>query len=78
MIKTVRVSEKGQIAIPQSVRNSLGISKGDELVLFQVGEEILLKKTQEVLEKFGCAIASEQSLAKTWLTPEEDELWKNL
>ena len=29
-------------------------------------------------EKFGAAIASETSLKKDWLSPEEDEAWKDL
>ena len=32
-IKTVKVSDKGQIAIPQSIRENMGIEKGDELIL---------------------------------------------
>jgi|TARA_Y100000310_G_scaffold294847_1_gene325653 AbrB family looped-hinge helix DNA binding protein len=78
MIKTIKVSDKGQIAIPQSVRESLQINKGDELVLIEDGGKILLEKANEVIEKLGTAIASESSLAKTWLNEEEDELWKDL
>ena len=60
-----------------------------ELVIQEI-ERIPEKYLEEVLEfirsievkgyekTIGTAIASEKSLEKDWLTPEEDEAWKNL
>ncbi|HEY4680436.1 MAG TPA: AbrB/MazE/SpoVT family DNA-binding domain-containing protein [Nitrosarchaeum sp.] len=42
-LKTVNVSEKGQIAIPREIRILLGIKKGDRLVLTAKNEKILIQ-----------------------------------
>lgn len=39
---------------------------------------IKFKKIQKKSEKIHTHFASENSLAKDWLTPEEDEAWKDL
>jgi len=35
-------------------------------------------KAKIMKERLGAAIASESSLKKDWLKPEEDEAWKSL
>ena len=42
-LKTVNVSEKGQIAIPREIRILLGIKKGDRLVLTAKNEKLLIQ-----------------------------------
>lgn len=78
MMKTIKVSDKGQIAIPQSVRELLDISKGDNLVMFQLDGKILLEKAitkKEIKEEFKDVLHfSEQSLKEVWNNP-EDEIW---
>ena len=44
LIKTIRVSEKGQIAIPIEIRERLKIEYGDELVIVQNAEKLLIEK----------------------------------
>jgi AbrB family looped-hinge helix DNA binding protein len=78
-VKTVKVSDKGQIAIPQSIRERMGIQKGDELVLFQVDEKILLEKSARVSEKVEDDFKdmlefSEQSLKSVW-NNKQDRIW---
>jgi len=79
MIKTLRVSEKGQIVIPQIIREQMGIQQGDELVLLQIEGRILLEKAQKTEEKLkgnfkDILSFSEQSLREVW-DNEEDEIW---
>jgi len=79
MIKTVRVSDKGQIAIPQSIREVMGIHRGDNLVLFQVDGKLLLEKTQKTEQKMKDDFEdvlkfSENSLKEVW-DNKEDEIW---
>ena len=79
MIKTIRVSEKGQIAIPQIIREQMGIEQGDELVLLQIEGKILLEKAQKTEEKLldnfkDILKFSEQSLTEVW-DNKEDEIW---
>ena len=78
-IKTLRVSDKGQISIPNSVRQKLGIQRGDNLILFEIEGKILLEKQQNLSEKMKDDFKdilhfSEQSLKEVWDNP-EDEIW---
>ncbi len=79
MIKTVKVSDKGQIAIPQSMRDSMGIERGDELVLFQLNGKLLLEKSQNVSVKIKDDFKdilkfSEKALKSVWGN-KEDDIW---
>jgi len=78
-MKTIKVSDKGQISIPSSVRQKLGIAKGDNLVLFEIEGKILIEKQQIISEKIKDDFKdilhfSEQSLKEVWDNP-EDEIW---
>ena len=42
-IKMIKVSQKGQIAIPLDIRNIVGIKKGDKLMLTRRGKKSCYK-----------------------------------
>ena len=67
------MSSRGQVVIPLDLRK--GINEGDKLIVIRKGNEIILKKSFPLPEM---ALLSEPSLAKTWLSKEEDEAWKDL
>jgi len=78
-IKTVKVSEKGQIAIPQEIRDQMNIERGDELVLLQLGGKLLLEKQQRVAKKMEDDFKdvlkfSEKSLKEVW-DNKSDDIW---
>jgi len=78
-IKTLRVSDKGQISIPNSIRQKLGIQRGDNLILFEIEGKLLIEKQQRISEKMKDDFKdvlhfSEQSLKEVWDNP-EDEIW---
>jgi len=78
-MKIIKVSDKGQIAIPQIFREKLGITKGDDLVLFDIGGKLLIEKQQKVEEKLNEDFKnilkfSEKSLEKIW-NNKEDDVW---
>ena len=80
-IKTIKVSEKGQIAIPSSMREKLGINQGDELVLFALKDKILLEKSKNVSEKMEDEFEdilkfSQDSLKEVW-DNKEDDIWSS-
>ena len=52
MMKTIKVSEKGQIAIPQIIRENLNIHQGDELILLQINGKLLIEKVERVEKQF--------------------------
>ena len=79
MIKIIKVSDKGQISIPNSVRQKLGIERGDELILFEAEGKLLIEKQQKVSEKMkenfkDILHFSEQALKEVWDNP-KDEMW---
>ena len=78
-IKTVRVSDKGQIAIPASIRESIGIDKGDELLLVESEGKILIEKSdklsQSIKDNFEDILKyNEDSLKEVW-DNKEDDIW---
>ncbi|OYQ63599.1 DUF2281 domain-containing protein [Pseudanabaena sp. SR411] len=54
------------------------IEQVPEPLLEQVLEFLLSLKSQYQQEKLEITIMSESSLAKDWLSPEEDEAWQDL
>lgn len=79
MLKTVNVSEKGQIVIPKEIQKLLGIRKGDSLVITTKNKKILMQKTKNiekhVEEDFGDLLKySESSLGKLW-DNKKDDVW---
>jgi len=49
-----------------------------EALLEEVLDFIRFLKTKALKEKLGTALASESSLGKDWLAPEEDKAWQDL
>lgn len=81
-IKTVKVSDKGQIAIPQDIRENVGIQKGDELILVQEGDKIMVRKAREIGEKtkddFKDLLRHSEKVAKKLWENKADEVWNDL
>lgn len=75
--KIVKVTDKGQISIPINIRNSVGISVGDELFVIKNGKTILIKKVKEsdFRDLLKC---SEKVLTNDWDSKEDEEAWKDL
>jgi AbrB family looped-hinge helix DNA binding protein len=65
-IKTypVRLRDRGQITVPQTVREQLQVVEGDMLVLLQLGDLVLLTprhpQTPQLADKFAALLADEQ------------------
>jgi len=54
------------------------IEQVPEPLLDEVLDFIKFLKIKVIKERMNIAIASEASLKKDWLKPEEDEVWQNL
>lgn len=76
IIRTVKVSEKGQIAIPKEVRKKSGIKKGDVLVVYQDKDKIMLEKDSKALKDDfeDLRKLSQLTMKKLW-DNKEDEIW---
>jgi AbrB family looped-hinge helix DNA binding protein len=50
---TTKLSSKGQVVIPEEVRNDLGLTEGDQFVVIGQGDAVILKViTPPKLEEF--------------------------
>ena len=82
-LKTIKLSEKGQISIPKEIREELKLKKGDKLVLMSKGKQLILQKADLILKKLDIGeeslhnmLASEETLRKDW-DNKYDERWNN-
>ena len=46
-IELTRISEKGQIVIPSSLRKEMGIKRSDQFMIFGEGGTVILKKIEK-------------------------------
>ena len=79
IIKTIKVSDKGQIPLPVDVRESANINIGDSLILIQKGKRIMIEKTEMIESKVkddfkDLLKLSELSLRDLW-DNEYDKIW---
>ncbi|MBI2580436.1 AbrB/MazE/SpoVT family DNA-binding domain-containing protein [Candidatus Woesearchaeota archaeon] len=77
-IKSAKITEKGQIAIPKSIRKLEGFREGSKVAILAFKDRIELKPMKQITKTALTALASEKVLAKDWNTEEEDEAWKGL
>jgi AbrB family looped-hinge helix DNA binding protein len=62
---TTRLSSKGQIVIPERVRNDLGLKEGDQFVVIGEGDAVILKAIiPPKIEQFGTLLAQARSQAR--------------
>ncbi len=71
-VATTKVSSRGQIVIPVGMRKNFVV--GEELLIIRQGEDLLIKKQKKVV----MVLADEKLLAEDWLSPEDEEAWKDL
>lgn len=62
---TTRLSSKGQVVIPEEVRNDLGLNEGDQFVVIGQGDAVILKViTPPKLEEFQKLLSQARVEAK--------------
>jgi len=77
-VRTATITEKGQVAIPKNIRKMEGFKEGTKIAILAFEDRVELRPLGQFSEKMFTALASEKSLAKDWLSKEEDEAWKDL
>lgn len=72
-IKIAKVSSKGQIVIPEELREELGLKQGTNLVLVRKNSTILIMKAEELADSMKDLLKyTEVSLRDLWDRKEED------
>jgi AbrB family looped-hinge helix DNA binding protein len=80
-IRTVLMNPRGQIVIPEDVRQNLKMKPKEALILIEKGNELILKKESDVVktileEDNAWAILSFDALKKAW--GKEDAVWDKI
>jgi AbrB family looped-hinge helix DNA binding protein len=71
--KTIKVTDKGQISLPVDIRELIGISKGDELLIIGDNGKILIEKAENIAQKVMDDFSDIKALAQSSLT----QVWDN-
>ncbi len=66
MEAAAKVTSKGQITVPKSVRDALGISEGDHVVFRVEGNRAVLARTPEFLSLAGSIAVPASKRNATW------------
>jgi AbrB family looped-hinge helix DNA binding protein len=62
---TTKLSSRGQVVIPEEIRNNLGLSEGDQFLVIGEGDAIILKTiTPPKLEEFQELLSQARTEAK--------------
>ncbi len=83
MIETIKVSSRGQIVIPERVREELGIEEGEKLVLIKDQNRVILEKENDFLqslrdreERKSWIALGEKAFSKIWDNKKDERVWK--
>jgi len=76
-IKTVKITDKGQICIPNFARLN-GFKEGSKVNIIVFNDRVEVRPLKQMNEALLCMLASEEALAKNWLSKEDEEAWKDL
>lgn len=79
-IRTATITEKGQICIPSIARTLAGFKEGTKISVVVYTDRVELRplKQEKMSEALLCMLASEEVLAKNWMSKEDEEAWKDL
>ena len=83
MIETIKVSSRGQVVIPERMREKLDIKEGTKLVVLEKDKKLVLEVEKEFLEeikdidkeKMGWLSLAERSLKDIWDNEKDDKEW---
>jgi len=78
-IRTIRITDKGQVCIPREARDLAGFEEGSKVNLIVFSDRMELRPMKKgTSEAMLAMLASENVLSKNWLSKEDEEAWKDL
>ncbi len=75
-IKIIKVTDKGQISLPVSLRQELRINTGDELIVARTSDAIIMRKIKT--DDFKDLLQHSESVASKLWDNDEDEIWNSI
>ena len=76
-VKTAKITEKGQIAIPKDIRELEGFKEGSKIAVLAFDDRIELRPLKAIKSGRIAALLSEKALAKDWSTKEDNQKRKD-
>ena len=61
-----RISAKGQVTLPKSVREALGVAEGDQVIFRVEGSRATLARTADLLSLAGAVPVAEPDRGASW------------
>ena len=77
-MKSATITAKGQIALPKHIRKIEGFHVGEKIAILAFPDHVELRSLKQFRERIFPALMSEKTLAKDWLSKEDEEAWKDL
>jgi len=77
-IRTAKITDKGQICIPNTARNLKGFQTGSKVSIIVYDDKVEIKPLKKISDAMFAMLTSEEVLAKNWLSKEDEEAWKDL
>jgi len=77
-MRTAKITNKGQIAIPKDIRKLEGFKQGNRVAILAFKDRVEIRPMKDLDRNMFTLLASEKALAKDWLSKEDEEAWKNL
>ena len=79
-IRTVKITQRGQVSIPSAVRARAGFEEGAKINVIAYDDRVELRsmKKEKLNDSRMMMLASEKVFAKNWLSKEDEEAWKDL
>ena len=74
--KIIRVTDKGQISLPISLREELAIEQGDQLLVTSSSDTIVLRKIRK--KDFSDLLKHSEKVAQKIWDNKDDEIWDNV
>jgi len=65
-IETTKMTSRGQVVIPQNIRRSKGINKGEQFIVYELNDSIILKRVKNL--KASTIDDFEKTFSSMWQT----------
>ncbi|MFH1589714.1 MAG: AbrB/MazE/SpoVT family DNA-binding domain-containing protein [archaeon] len=85
MIDTMKVSSRGQVVIPESMRKKLNIEEGTKLIIKEVENKLIIELEKEFLQNLellekrkenqGWLSIAEKNMENLWNNKEDENEW---
>ena len=83
-MEIVTTSSRGQLVIPERIRERHNIKEGTRFILIEQGDKIILEKEEEIhklinkkknFEEKGWNLVAEKSFEEVWDNEKDDKTW---